>query len=314
MKDTFQANLSTAQTEEANNQKAYLELKKAKMDELNAGKLQHTQKTEQLSNAVEKGAQAKEYIEDTRASLSEDNTFLIQVKETCATTDKEFEQRTKTRHDEIGAVSDALAILSKDDAHDLFSKTLNFMQVKGSVRQEAAKVLMALHSPRLAALTASVKLDAFTKVFKAIDEMVVQLTKEKENEAKHRDWCIEELNSNEKDTQRVERDKEQAEVKMGDLTSSISSLTQESESLGAEVTELQTQLKRAGEDREKENKDFQSTVTDQRETQKLLQQAINVLQNFYAKKKSFIQQDPEQPTSMKGAPAPKGFESYRKNE
>ena len=75
------------------------------------------------------------------------------------------------------------------------------------------------------------------------------------------------------------------------------------EGLQLEVTEMQTQLKRAGEDREKQNKDFQMTIMDQRETQKLLQQALNVLQSFYAKKAkvaSLIQQ-------------PAGFKEYSKN-
>ena len=56
----------------------------------------------------------------------------------------------------------------------------------------------------------------------------------------------------------------------------------------SEIAEMQTQLKRAGEDREKENADLQATIADQRETQKLLTQALNVLKAVYAKK-SFAQ-------------------------
>ena len=56
----------------------------------------------------------------------------------------------------------------------------------------------------------------------------------------------------------------------------------------SEIAEMQTQLKRAGEDREKENADFQSTIADQRETQKLLTSALNVLKAVFDKK-SFVQ-------------------------
>ena len=45
-------------------------------------------------------------------------------------TDQEFEERTKTRQEEIQAVSQALAILSSDDAHDTFTSTFNFIQVR----------------------------------------------------------------------------------------------------------------------------------------------------------------------------------------
>merc|ERR1712048_633096 len=75
-----------------------------------------------------------------------------------------------------------------------------------------------------------------------------------------------------------------------------------------EIAEMQVQLKRAGEDREKENKDFQQTVSDQRASQKLLQKAMDILSSFYDKK-SFVQvkQEPV------GPPPPPGFKEYKKN-
>ena len=63
-----------------------------------------------------------------------------------------------------------------------------------------------------------------------------------------------------------------------------SALSKAIDGLKAEIGEMQTQLKRAGEDREKQNKEFQMTVADQRETQKLLKSALGVLQGFYGKK------------------------------
>ena len=63
----------------------------------------------------------------------------------------------------------------------------------------------------------------------------------------------------------------------------ISTLTKEIDTLKSEISEMQVQLKRAGEDREKQNKEFQMTVADQRATQKLLKAALTVLQDFYGK-------------------------------
>merc|ERR1719382_1493802 len=73
---------------------------------------------------------------------------------------------------------------------------------------------------------------------------------------------------------------------------------------------MQVQLKRAGEDREKQNKEFQSTVADQRATQKLLKAALTVMEDFYGQQKaaaSLAQQEPA------GPPPPPGFEEYKKN-
>merc|ERR1719343_1026784 len=155
-------------------------------------------------------------------------------------------------------------------------------------RAQASKLLSAvagrLHSPRLATLAYRVRLDAFTRVKKAIDEMVAQLLKEKEDEIKHRDFCIDELNTNQLQTEKKEREKQDLIAKIEDLEATIKELTEAIEALKAEIAEMQIQLKRAGEDREKENKEFQMTVADQRETQKLLQAALGVLSDFYGKK------------------------------
>merc|ERR1719240_619743 len=78
--------------------------------------------------------------------------------------------------------------------------------------------------------------------------------------------------------------------------------------LQAEIAEMQVQLKRAGEDRELENQDFQQVVADQRETQRLLSSALNVLKGFYDK--AFVQTKQGQPA---GPPPPPGFKKYEKS-
>merc|ERR1719254_179035 len=91
----------------------------------------------------------------------------------------------------------------------------------------------------------------------------------------------------------------------------IDGLAKAIDGLKAEISEMQVQLKRAGEDREKQNKEFQSTVADQRETQRLLKSALGVLQDFYAKSsKASLAQEKQEPA---GPPPPAGFETYKKS-
>merc|ERR1712203_1342051 len=241
------------------------------------------------------------------------------LKEKCSMTDAEWEERQKTRQLEMEAVSKALAVLSTDDAHDLFTRTFNpsFVQKESAMnserRAQAAKVLSNIahkfQSPRLATLAVQVRLDAFTRVKKAIDDMIAQLLKEKEDEIKHKDFCVEELNTNQLQTEKKEREKQDLIAKIDDLELAIKGLTEEIEALKAQIAEMQVQLKRAGENREKENKEFQMTVADQRETQKLLQAALNVLAEFYGKKEAALLQKQE----PVGPPPPPGFEAYKKN-
>merc|ERR1712045_980303 len=103
-----------------------------------AGQEQIDKKTAELADTDEKNAQAKEDIEDTKKSLSADEEFLMMLKEKCSMTDKEWEERQKTRQLEMEAVSKALAVLSADDAHDLFTRTFNpsLLQKEGSVQSE----------------------------------------------------------------------------------------------------------------------------------------------------------------------------------
>merc|ERR1719335_658354 len=145
---------------------------------------------------------------------------------------------------------------------------------------EAAK---RFQDPRLSTLAQRAKLDAFTKVKKSIQDMVDNLIKEKEDEIKHKDFCVEELNNNERDIDMKERDKADYKAKIEDLEVTIDTLGKAVETLKLEIAEMQVQMKRAGEDREKENKNFQMEIADQRATQKLLQAALGVLKGFYDK-------------------------------
>jgi len=320
MKETFESNLSASQAEENANQKAYEDVKAAKEEEIAAGQAQIDSKTQELADTDEKLAQSKQDIDDTRNSLAADEAFLAMLKEKCQMTDQEWEERQKTRQLEMEAVSKALAILSGDDAHDLFTRTFNpalvekQSAVQSKRRTQASKLLSdvahKLQSPRLATLAVQVRLDAFTRVKKAIDDMIAQLLKEKEDEIKHKDFCVDEFNKNQLETENKEREKSDLIAKIEDLDMTIKQLTDAIETLKAEIAEMQVQLKRAGEDREKQNKEFQMTVADQRATQKLLHAALTMLKGFYDKKAAASLMQRQEPV---GPPPPPGFKEYQNN-
>jgi len=311
MKESFESNLAELQKEEASNVKAFGELKAAKNEEIAAGQDQIDAKTQENADADEKLAQNREDLEDTKKTLSEDEAFLAMLKEKCSTTDAEWEERTKTRQLEMEACSKALAVLSSDEAHDLFTKTFNpaLVQIsEHSERQSAAskmlkEVALRVNSPRLAAIAMKVKLDAFVRVKKAIDDMITQLMAEKVDEIKHKDFCTEEFNQNQVETESKEAEKQDLLALIEDLQLQIKTLTGEIDTLKSEIAELNLNAKRGGEDREKENKEFQMVVADQRASQKLLTAALDILKGVYDK--AFLQD---------GQAPPPGFKEYKKNE
>merc|ERR1719146_336190 len=289
-------------------QSAYEDLKAAKTSEISAGTDLRDTKTQELADTDAKVAADKQDLEDTRDSLSADQKFLMNLKETCQNSDAEWVERQKVRQEEMKAVSEALAILSSDDAHDTFTSTFNFLQM-AEQRTEAKKALLEaatkFGNPRLSALAERMRLDNFGKITKDIDSMVGDLKAEKAADVKQKDFCNDALAKNELAREMKRRDIEQLDAKIADLTEQIDMLTKEIDALKAEIAEMQVQLKRAGEDRELENKDFQNVVADQRETQKLLTAALDKLKGFY--EKEFLQTQHRQPA---GPPPPPIFKKY----
>merc|ERR1719487_1990867 len=152
-----------------------------------------------------------------------------------------MEARTKTRTEEIAAVGKALAVLTSDDAHDLFSKTFNpsllekESSVRSAKREAVLKVLAQAQKPKLSALATTVRLDNFGKVKETLEKMIADLTKEKEDEIALKDWCYDEIRKNERTTEMTDRTKEGLVSKIDDLANTIDRLTKGIAGLNADI-------------------------------------------------------------------------------
>merc|ERR1719160_1876590 len=324
MKESFETNLAKSQKEETTNQQAYEDLKAAKTAEIKAGSDLITSKTGLMAEADEKHAQSKTDLTSTEDTLQADTVYLASVKEHCAKIDAEMEERTKTRQMEMQAVSKAMSILTSDEATDLFSDTLGlvqhratFVQLSKSDRARLVKALQATaktsHDPRLSILAMRARGDVFAKVRESLQEMVDKLLKEKEEEIQKKYFCIDSLNENMRTTETRTQEKETANAKMNDHINAMEMLAKKIEEDHAQIAELRVQLKKATEDREKANKDFQETVADQRATQKLLTAALGVLKGFYEKPALVQAGAGTAHKAPAGPPPPPGFKKYSKN-
>jgi len=116
-----------------------------------------------------------------------------------------------------------------------------------------------------------------------IDDMIATLKVQQEDEVKKKDWCDSEFQENSMQTMKAEDLKEDQTVHIGDLESSIKTLKDEIELAKSQIAQFQIDLQRAGENRVKENKEFQQTVADQVATQEILAKALDKLATFYDK-------------------------------
>merc|ERR1719235_2933876 len=79
-------------------------------------------------------------------------------------------------------------------------------------------------------------------------------------------------------------EKAKLEAQIEDLKITIEDLAKEIAELKQSIVDMKLQLKRGGEDREKEHNEFEIIVADQRATQKYLAQALDILGKFYGSK------------------------------
>jgi len=293
MKEEMEGDLSEDQKLEAERAAAFEELRAAKTDEIAAGEKLLEEKKAELAQAEFDVANAKEDLEEVQASLSEDQKFLANLIKTCDEADKNFELRKKSRLGEIQAVSETIGILTSEEARDTFNGAYKFIQMSMRTRRVsgkrnlAAKALRAAaaksRNPQLSMLATAVELDAFTKVKKMIDDMIVMLKVQQEDEVKKKDWCDSEFQENTMETMKMEDLQKDQTVAIEDLTTAIKTLTEEIDAAKAQIQQMQIDLQRAGETRVKENADFQKTVADQVATQEILATALDKLANFYDK-------------------------------
>jgi len=229
--------------------------------------------------------------------------------------DAAYAARQKVRSEEQSAVSEALNILTSDDAKDLmFFQKASFRRVTKKTNEALrARVVAALEkaqSPTVSVLAIMAKTDVMAKVKEAIDNMVVELKKQQKDEVAKKDFCVEELYQNERQTTQKYELKADLETKIADLTALIGELTDGIQAAASEVASNQIAMKEAAEDRQKANQEFQQTITDQQATQAILQKALDRLKKFYIKKGTgFVQIS----KSSQQAPPPGLSKGYKKS-
>merc|ERR1719473_377767 len=159
--------------------------------------------------------------------------------------------------------------------------------------------------PRLSALAVSMKLNAFTFVKEKVEAMISDLEAEKDEEIKKRDTCNADLHSNDQDQKMKYDAKADLENTIANLENTVSGINDELKVMNDDIEATRVEMKRASEDREIENNDFQETIADQRECQQILAKALDRLKQFYDKK-ALLQ--------LKAKQDPGSFSTYKKNE
>merc|ERR1712137_642771 len=124
---------------------------------------------------------------------------------------------------------------------------------------------------------------AFVKVKKAINDMISALKQEQADEVKKNDYCKGALQDAEMATAKTNARLEDLQSKETTLKETVKALEQDIVDAKNEISEMQTNLQKASEDRKAENLEFQQTISDQTITIEILKKALDKLATFYDK-------------------------------
>merc|ERR1712203_483606 len=121
----------------------------AKTKEMEANTQAIESKTVRVGNLGVEIASMKNDLSDTEEQLLENKSFLANMDSTCTQKEKEWDEMTVMRSEEMLAISETIKILNDDDALELFKKTLPapaLIQLQESAKDMTKNALSALRS------------------------------------------------------------------------------------------------------------------------------------------------------------------------
>jgi len=328
MMDEFSKDLASAQKADMAAEESFQKLRAAKLDEIKAASDQKDEKEAHLADVQDKVAKAKEDKEATEDALSADQKMLLDMQEGCKTEEEEYAKRVKSRSEELRALGEALKILTSDDARDLYSKTMSFVQEADvssghtvsrtrALMERATKLIADVarkhHNYGMAFLATRVQLDAFKKVKEMMDKMLKELAQQQKDEYAKLELCKKDIDTAEDEIKVGENKKEDLSEKLVSLENTIATLIDEIAALKASIAEMQVSVKSAGESRKAENAMYQQSIMDQRATINILNKATERLGAFYGLNQVEVHMHGRQEPGAAVPPPPPKPKGYEKS-
>jgi len=291
MKEDMEGDLAEMESNEAAAQKAFDEMSAAKANEIAAATAAIESKTARTGDVAVELANNKADLADTVDALAENQSTLAQLTKSCADKSKEWEERQKTRNEELTALSETIKILNDDSALELFNKAKNnmgsFVQMKTQTRTRAAAMLKRAGARSadvrvsLIAMALNGKKAGFEKVLQMIDNMEATLKEEQANDAKTRDFCNSELDSADDKKKGHQRAIADLEAAIAEVTEAIKATSEEIDTLKKGIEDLDKAVASATEQRKAENSAFQQSSAENNAAAQLIEFAKNRLNQFY---------------------------------
>jgi len=295
MADQMNADLADANAKEEAAIKAFNGMVAAKNAEIEAATVAIEEKTARSGELAVEIVNLKNENADLLESLDEDRKFLQELNSSCSTKEAEWDERQKTRAEELLALSETIKVLNDDDALDLFNKAsgmkkpamlLQMDEAPKTLKMKALALIQEARSTHKSSALAMISMmlrgkGSFDQVTKMIDDLVDTLKQEQKDDEKHLDYCRTELDSAEDSSKDLARKHAELESQMETLKASIAEYADEISALTAGIQALDKSVADATEQRKKEHADYVETLANNNAAKQLIDFAKNRLNKFY---------------------------------
>jgi septal ring factor EnvC (AmiA/AmiB activator) len=307
MKDEMEKDLSELVATEKRDHESFNELKAAKTNEIGLNEKAVIEKEKRIGGLALALSEDSHALEDATEEKANAEKFLANMKEQCATVEKDKAMRMKMRADEIAAISEAVNILNDDDALEVFSKakaSAALVQKKKTydallqlMSQKGVKVVPTHRHRQMLLLsvkqtkkeepmsTAEASGGAEKLVSHMIDGMVGVLHDEDVGDEHKKAWCANETTIAHAIEVEKEEKIEKTKTEIAEQEDELATTIAEIKALTAKIAELDKMVHEATENRKEQHQEFVDSFATSATALRLIDKAIKRLEKFYSPQK-----------------------------
>jgi hypothetical protein len=242
-----------------------------------------------LKTNEENKAQAEGDLVAEETDKSNNESTLAETKASYEQRNEEYAAEVKSRNEEIAAISKAIEILSDPTFSAAnAARTASFLQVSArdnariQVRNLLRKVAREANDVFLTQLAVRVGADPFGKVIGLIRDMLKRLKEQAAKEAEHNAYCVSEKKENEAKRDDIEGKRDNFAVRLEKATAQQTQIKEDIAELAKELAELESAVAEATKIRQEESAAFTKAAEEFRIGLDGLNQAMQVLREYYA--------------------------------
>lgn len=289
VKEQTETEMSATRKAEQKSAEAFRELTKSLEDEVTARQTALTELESSIASSEEAAGKAKSNLISATRRLTVTNQQLVQLQADLKDKAKDFKMRQKSRGKEEDVIKKAVKILRGPQKPQVATSFLqlasNQAQIHAFSSRKVARLMSKATSPGLAALLletqSSGRKDVFQKVKAMIHDMLSKLQEQQAQDSRRDAWCKAELaNTRESKASKTAR-ADKMKTKMLAINAELASLKSDIATGKEEIGVMKEALTAAKLQRQKEKQKATSDLIMYEEDQRVLEEAMSVLQEVY---------------------------------